>query len=254
MSDHEPPQRNDLERCHGDGERLLQRLQTILEHATGRSGSIYKGAVSMPWKEPFSPGAHVKFPPGRVESLQRVGLWADGENICVAGWPCELAPQYQRVYNNPDAVEALIALGDQPGWELRPGFHLAYRFAAPPQRWYPRRHLSGPQYVRQWVQDVRAQRAGARYRAQLQDNSFHQWLAERRYADGDDLASLDDWVTARPPRTQFHIRPSVRIMRTWPMTDAISGDRTGAFTTDVRDAVDRILTAVGEPTLKAIEP
>jgi hypothetical protein len=136
----------------------------ILEQATGITGDTYKGGTAFPSGEVFLSGADVKFPPGQVVSLQRVGRWVDGGDICLAGWPCELAPQYNRVYSDPQTVEALISLADNHGWQLRPGFHLAYRFAGPPQRWYPRRHLPGPQYVRQWIDDVHEKRAGAIYR------------------------------------------------------------------------------------------
>ncbi|MGZ4584110.1 MAG: hypothetical protein ACXVYI_07110 [Mycobacterium sp.] len=252
-SDDRPPY-TDLEHCQGNEEHFLRRLLIVLEQVMGTTGEIYKGGVATPSGELFLPGVNVKFPPNQVAALQRVGLWLDSDKVCLAGWPCELAPQYKRVYSDPKKVEALTTLSENHGWELRPGFHLAYRFAAPTQRWYPSRHLSGPQYARQWIDDARDNRAKGRNREQLQDPSFRRWLVERGYADDDDLATLDDWLNKRSSKTPFHIRPGMRIRRAWPLEEAVGRDRAGAFVTDVRRAIDQILAALGEPPIGVLKP
>jgi hypothetical protein len=154
-------------RARVEGEALtyghhLEQVLEILEEATGISGKVHPtDGVAFPSGLPFLPGAAVKFPENRVVAPDRVGMWVDGGNTCMSMWPCELQPQYKRVYSDPKKVEALIALAHEPGWQLNSNFHLAYRFAAPQQRWYPRRHLAGPAYVRQWIDDLRRVLLGA---------------------------------------------------------------------------------------------
>lgn len=179
-------------------------------------------------------------------------MWLDGGNICLGMWPAELKPQYELVYSDPTKVEALIALSERPNWELGANFHLAYWLAAPGKRWYPRRHLSGPEYLRQWIDDLRDRRPGRRPRAELDDTGFRQWLIKRRYAAESELATLDAWRDALP-REHFDVRPSIEVTCSWQLADAIAGDRRNEFVTDVRAAIDRVLSALGEPVLEALQ-
>jgi hypothetical protein len=100
--------------------------------------------------------------------------------------------------------------------------------------------------VRQWVDDFDDGWAAARGREKIQDASFRQWLVERGYADDDDLTTLDGWLNQWSPNIQFLIRPSVRIMRSWQLTDAVSLDGKGWFVAEVRDAISQVLAALGE--------
>jgi hypothetical protein len=121
----------------------------------------------------------VRFPKDQVIAVERVGMWIDGGDVRLGMWPAELQPQYNRVYSDPTKVEGLIALGDEEDWELNSNFHLGFRFAGPQQRWYPKRHLTGPAYVRQWIKDFRDGRARGGTRQRIQDLSFRRWLKDR---------------------------------------------------------------------------
>lgn len=224
---------------------------TLLEEATGISGKVsMTDAAAFPSGLPILPGAAVKFPPGQVVAADRVGMWVDGGDLCMSIWPCELQPQYERVYSDRDLVEALVALGEEAGWQLNSNFHLAHRFAAPQQRWYPGRHLPGPTYVRQWIDDYREGRAKGRDREQLQDSSFRQWLVDRSYATEAELPTLDQWLDSKPPGVKFHVRPSVQVLRTWSVHDVLAHDRVAEFVAELRNAIDKALTTLREPTLK----
>lgn len=238
---------SDLDRCGGDVDCLLHRLLVVLEKATGMSGQLYPGFEAS--GKTFTAGAAVRFPQGRVIAVERVAMWVDGEHVHLAMWPCELLPQYKYVYSEPRRVEALIALTNHAGWELNSNFHLAYRFARPQQRWYPPRHLPGPAYLRQWIDDFRTGRAGARTRSELMDPSFGQWLVQRSYAKDDDLASLNVWINEQSPKRQFHVRPSAQVQRTWQLKDAVALDRTGEYIAEVRATINRIFRALGEARL-----
>ena len=169
-------------------------------------------------------------------------------------WPAELKAQYTRVYSDPAKVEALIDVGNQAGWTLDSNFQPAHRFAQPAQRWYPGRHLPGPVYVRQWIDDFRAGCAGARARDEVADPMFFGWLVERGYARGSELASLQEWLASKPLRIQLHIRPGIEARRTWPYAEAFARDRKDEFVAEVREAIDRVLSALDEPKLNLIRP
>lgn len=243
----------DLECCGGDEDCLLHRLRIILEKATGVSGQLYPGGQIFPSVRALAPGACVKFPTQQFVTVERVCMWVDSGNVYLAMWPGELQPQYKRVYSDPKTVEALIALTYAGSWEVDSNFHLAYRFARPQQRWYPPRYLPGPTYLRQWIDDLHRGRAGGRTRDQLMDPSFREWLVHRGYANDADLASLDVWINEQSPKRQFHIRPSVQIQRTWPMAEAITLDRQGAFIAEVHKAINQLLRALGEARIAELQ-
>ena len=220
-----------------------------------KSAATFKGGgVLTPRGQSSLPGATIKFPAKQVAAFDRASMWVDGQRVCLGMWPAELKPQYTRIYSDPTKVEALIALVDHAELELHSNFQLAYRFAQPIQRWYPGRRLPGPQYVRQWIDDFRRGCSGARTRDQLADPAFYRWLVEREYAHESELVSLDDWLGSKPSRHQLHIRPGIEVLRTWPYAYAAEQDHQGEFVAEIRDAIDRVLSALDEPKLNVIAP
>jgi hypothetical protein len=234
----------------------LLNVHTVLEEATKISATFYKGVVVNPSGLVCPPSVGVKFPDGQVIAVDRAYLWDEGGKVCLAMFPAELQIQYKQLYSDRAKVEALVALTNEAGWELQPNFHLAFHNAHPTQRWYPRRHLSGRNYVQQWIDDFRGGRTKARSREGLEDQSFRRWLMDRSYATEIDVATLDDWLYSKSPNIQFHIRPSVEVRRTWDLNDAVTrdGDGDGEFVAEVRHAIDGALSALGEPEIKDLWP
>jgi O-acetyl-ADP-ribose deacetylase len=168
----------------------LAYLGAILEEATGISAKASEGGgLLTPRGDPYFPGVAVKFPGGQVRAADRVGMWVDGDHVRLAMWPAELMPQYTRVYSDPKKVEALIELENHAGWTLQANFQLAHRFAQPLQRWYPCRHLSGQEYVNQWIDDFHEGCAGGRTIDEIADPRFFDWLVERSYAHDSERGS-----------------------------------------------------------------
>lgn len=230
-----------------------EQVLAILEEATGISGTTHlTEGRAFPSGMAFLPGAAVKFPDDSVVTADRVGMWVEGGHVCMSMWPGELQPQYKRLYSDPRKIEALGTLSHERGWQLNSNFHLAHRFAAPQQRWYPRRRLAGREYVRQWIDDFRDGRAGGRTRAQLEDPGFLQWLVERGYAADTELTTLDAWLSSKSPGIQIHIRPSVEVLRTWQLPFAVAPGPRAGFVAEVRQAIDQVLAALGEPELKKV--
>ncbi|ORA15587.1 hypothetical protein BST16_09280 [Mycobacterium asiaticum DSM 44297] len=232
---------------------LLHSLGAILEQATGITATFDNGGeVLSPRGDCCLPGFTVKFPGDQLVAFDRVGLRVDGDHVRLHVWPAELKAQYTRVYSDPTKVKALIDLGNHPDWTLQSNFQLAYRFAQPIQRWFPDRQLSGRQYVNQWIDDFREGCAGARTRDQVADPRFFDWLLKRGYACDSERRSLEDWANKRPPRQQLHIRPGIEVRRTWPYAEAFAQNRQREFVAEVREAIDRVLSALDEPKLNLI--
>jgi hypothetical protein len=233
----------DLERCGDHRGRRLRRLRTILEKATGFSAEV----------RDVLGHAGVKFPGDQVVAVDRVSLYIEDGNLVVSMWPAELAPQYKRVFSDSKRAEALIALTADPAWQVHANFHLAYWRASGPRRWYPARHLAGAEYVRQWVKDFQDHRAGRRPREDLQDPSFRHWLVEGGYALESEMESLDEWAN-KLPMDKFDVRPSIQVTRSWEWADAVAQDSTGELAAEVRDAINQVLVALGEPQLEDMQP
>jgi hypothetical protein len=189
-----------------------------------------------------------------VRAFDRVSIWIDGDHVRLGMWPAELQPQYTLVYSDATKVQALIELENHAGWALQANFQLAHRFAQPLQRWYPDRHLPGPVYVHQWIDDFHEGCAGGRTLDEVADPRFFDWLVARSYADDSELGSLNDWLNSKPSGIQVHTRPGIQVLRTWPSADAFAQDRTGEFVAEVRDAIDRVMSALDEPKLNRIRP
>jgi O-acetyl-ADP-ribose deacetylase len=231
----------------------LHSLEAILEEATRISAKASEGgAVLTPRGDPCLPGVAVKFPGDQVVAFDRVSMLLDGDHVRLAMWPAELKAQYTRVYSDTTKVEALIDLGNRAGWTLESNFQLAHRFAQPPQRWYPGRHLPGPLYVNQWMDDFRLGCAGGRTRDEVADPRFFDWLVERSYACDSERGSLKDWLNSKPSGIQVHIRPGIQVRRSWPYADAFEQDRKREVVAEVREAIDRVLSALDEPKLNVI--
>jgi O-acetyl-ADP-ribose deacetylase len=119
---------------------LTKRPRTsTLEQATKISAKSDPGGGTLsPVGEPYFPSVAVIFPKDQVFTVDRAGMWVDGDCIRIGMWPAELKPQYDRVYSDSRKVEALLELGNDANWTVRSNFHLAYRFANPTPAVVPR--------------------------------------------------------------------------------------------------------------------
>lgn len=231
----------DLERCGENRARRLRRVKTILEKATGFSAEV----------RDVSGHAGVKFP-AKVVAFDRMSLYVEGDSLVLSVWPAELAPQYKHVYSDSKRADALIALTEDPAWRVAANLHLAYWRSSAPQRWYPERHLEGPEYIRQWVKDFNDHRAGRRPREDINSADFRTWLVERQYATEGEMEDLDEWAE-RLPMEKFDIRPSIQVTHSWHLADALVKDRTDQLVAEVHESINQVLAALDEPVLEDIQ-
>jgi hypothetical protein len=181
-------------------------------------------------------------------------MWEEGAEVRLGVWPGELKAQYTRLYWEVSAVERLIEAAEESNWRLDTNFHIAYRLASPTMRWYPRRTLPAPVYMRQWVSELRTGKAGGRTREQLDDPTIRRWLVDSRYASEEELPTLDSWLNSLSPNIRFHIRPGIELTRSWPVTEALPIERRPEFVADVRATINGFLMALGQPSLGQSAP
>lgn len=230
---------SELARCGDHPARRLRRLRALVEQATGLAADI-RGRY-----------ATVRLPQKRVVSFDRVSLYVEGEKLILSAWLAELAPQYARVYSDPQHIKALVALANDPAWHIAPNFHLAYWQASGAQRWYPKSSLEGREYLQQWLADYQDGRAGRKLRPTLLEPEFRSWLMDHGYADAEQMEELDEWAN-RLPMDKFDIRPSVQVTHSWQWADAVTMDAEGRLVSEVRQAVSQLLQALREPSLPEI--
>jgi hypothetical protein len=243
------PGRSDVQGTH----LSTSQLRTILEEASGLPVKTDKGGgVIAPRGHPLMPGASVKFPEDQVLTVDRANMWVDAGRTHLGMWPAEVQTQYKLFYSDPKKVEAVVSLADSEGWKVNSNFHIAYWHAQPAHRWYP--HLGGSARVHQWIDDIRRGRANARTRQEIEDPRFRRWLVERGFADENELPTLDEWLNDHPTVKQFFIRPGVQVLKIWPLADTVAADRSGELVAEVHEAIDRVLSALGEPKLSALQP
>jgi hypothetical protein len=237
----------------GDTQIVLDRLDTVLQRATGLSpkASAVEGTL-VPRGDALLPGATIKFAAKDVRGADRAALFADGQFVHLGVWPAELQPQYSYLYSNRVRVDALLELDTHTGFTVEPNFQLAHRFAQPLQRWFPTRLLSAEDYLGQWIDDFHAGRAGGRTRDEIADPGFFSWLVARRYALASEEESLHQWLDSKKAGIQIHIRPGVQIRRTWSYAEALAIESQNDFAMQVRKATDHILTALGQTNLSFV--
>jgi hypothetical protein len=178
-----------------------------------------------------------------TKTVQRFVLAQLAEGLALRMWPAELKPQAEALYRTGRArqlTDFLARNGDK--WQAKPNFHLGFHNARWPQRLYTSCRLPVAEYIRRWAGADFAQ-VGAHRPDQIRKGLWP-WLLERQYAAPTD--DLDAYLR-RLGRRDAHLRPGIAIQRTWPWAQANEADECGMLASEVRTAVNEVLTALGEP-------
>jgi hypothetical protein len=180
-----------------------------------------------------------------VRSTQRLALDDVGGSLLAGLWPAELKPQARYLYSDGRAG-ALLAAARAFGWSATPNPHLAFYTAHPQRRLYLEAQVDADEYARCWAGEdgswIR------QYRAAEVRRTLWPWLKQRGYATAADDDELERFLLLLG-RRGAHLRPGMRLVRAWDPTAqrALGGSRELAAA--VRDAVNGVLTAAGEPEL-----
>jgi hypothetical protein len=98
-------------------------------------------------------------------------------------------------------------------WQARPNLHLGFHNAPPKQRLYTHCPLPVTEYIRRWESSDFAQVGAHRY-DEVRDGLWP-WLQEHQYTGPTDDEQLDVFL-GRLGRRDAHLRPGVKVWRTWP--------------------------------------
>lgn len=218
--------------------RRQRRVMALLREATGIGGVE-------PERRPGTGATVILDTVISTRSTQRISLQQQDGNLALCTWPGELKPQAEALYRTSRAQRLTDFLAQRHGeWLATPNVHLAYRFATPSQRLYLNCQVETAEYIRRW--------SGADF-AQIRAHHCDEiktvlwpWLRERQYAAPEDDQQLDAFLE-RLGRRDAHLRPGIRLRRTWPWPHAVDLDERGALVTEIRAAVTELLTILDEP-------
>lgn len=217
------------------------RMTALLRHASG---------LDVAPDRDYPAGAELMLDAAiETKSMQRISLQQRGKGLVLQACPAELKPQAEALYRTGRVRRLVDWLARQAdAWQACANPHLAFFHARPPQRLYLTCRLPVAEYARRWSGGDFAQ-VGAHRREQVQ-RGLWPWLLDRQYAiPGDDL----DAFLRRLGRRPAHLRPGIKIQRTWTWAQAAEADQRGMLASEVRTAVRGLLTALGEPLPPACE-
>jgi hypothetical protein len=219
-----------LRLARGSRSRQHRRLRKVLVDATGTEAllSTHGPYATTAAGETIGANAYLAVPDdeGRVE---------------LSLYPADTLSQARALYSCPAEVERLLALADEPDWEISPNFHFGHF-----QRGYcwTTTTRGTREYVELWRQ--RIDEEGEIPRKRWDD--YWRWLEAERIATPDDRDEFDLHFT-QTQRQKASPRPGLRLARAWPLADAETLDSRNALADAVRAALDQALTASGEPLL-----
>jgi hypothetical protein len=182
-----------------------------------------------------------------TKSTQRVTLRYEPGHLLLQSYPAELKPQAEAFYKTDRAQRLLdLAAREHDRWRIQPNLQLAFRFATVPQRLFTRTCLEADEYVRRWSGEDFS-RVGAHHYDQIRSHLWP-WLCERGYASPDEDQQLEEFLD-RLGHRDAHLRPGIRIERSWAWAQAVDLDERGGLAGEVRGALSDLLTALNEPSL-----
>jgi hypothetical protein len=225
-----------LGRAGANDQRRQRRLMALMKE-------VVPGGNIEPMRRPDLGAVVMLDEAGRT--TQRIALMQDGDNLALCTWLAELKPQARALYRTGRAQRLAEFLAQQAGsWHARPNVHLAFRNAPVAQRLYLTCSLEIGEYIRNWAGSDFAKVGACRYDAIPE--SLWPWLLQRRYAASEDGQRLEAFLKLLGHR-DAHVRPSIRICRTWPWPHATELDEHGTLVTDIRAAARELLHALDEP-------
>jgi hypothetical protein len=179
------------------------------------------------------------------QSTERLSLRWRSEGLVLGTWPGELMKQAEATYRTGRAQRILDFAASAPlGWQVRPIVHLAYRTAPVPQRIYLTCGLDLNEYVHRWMGADFSYVHG--YHPDQVRPVLWPWLLDRGYASRKDESQLPRFLN-RLGKRDAHLRPGIRIQRTWSRAETANLDRRGALVGELRAAVIEVLGVLDEP-------
>lgn len=194
---------------------------------------------------PVEPNGHVLLDKHGVRSIQRLALADIGGGVVAGLWPAEMKTQALALYGHGLATP-MIATARARGWSVEASPHIAFFNSTAAQRLYMSPEIDPADYARRWeTSDLGWIR---QYSTDEFVSTLWPWLKERGYASDADDDALNEFASRSLKRRPAHLRPGLRLKRRWSIEELrLLGETEVAAA--IRDDVDAILHAAGEPSM-----
>jgi hypothetical protein len=178
-----------------------------------------------------------------ARSVQRAYLSVYEKGLYLRMYPAEDKGQALQFYAEGRGTRCAV-LNEDDKWCAYPNLYLAFRNAPYGQRLYTHNEVKVDEYVARWSGDdldwVRA------YSVDEARAKLWPWLLERGYASPTD--DIDGFLT-RVGKRDVLLRPSMAVEHYWSWEAAEAADLAGQLQAQVRDAINKVLRTLDEPTL-----
>lgn len=220
-----------LKLCHGNPLRQTRRLRQVLSEAIGTEATIDG------W------GPNVPTPGGKLIGANAYLILKEG-GVQLQLFPADTLTQARAFYTNTAAVDGLLALAAQPGWEAGSNFHFGHF-----QRGYcwTCNETDVEHYIKTWRKEI----FDAGPIPEEEWPEYWEWLEKEQTACADDWPEFERHFV-NTDRTTATPRPGLWLARHSDYEEAEALDGKGVLAHQVRGALNEALTAVGEPTLAAV--
>jgi hypothetical protein len=199
--------------------------------------------------EPDRSRKHAMLRAAGVRSTQRLALGEVAGGVVAFTWPAELIDQAEYLYDGARAPRLLTA-AREGSWEVDVRPHLAFWRSTPPERLYmnPDPTMTAEKYVERWA-GADGKKIGGHDPDTIRGDLWP-WLLERGYATKSDTELLEPFLARVAKRKRdVHLRPGLCITRRWNHRDVAELRSRGQLANEIRSAVNRLLAAVGDPSL-----
>jgi hypothetical protein len=227
---------SELAACQGSGYLVRLRCKAILDDV----GTVPAEVRLAGPPQPGTPtGASLLLETAQVVKL--AGLESDAETLVrLRLFPGDTLEQAKILYADSDRLRRLLSLREH-GWDIWPNFHFGHM--AKGFVWTTC-GMCLDEYVDYWLGQIDS--AG-----QVRRNHWKKYfegLIELGVASGSDREAFDRDFT-RTQRSSATPRPGLGLERRWPFESASELDRSRRFGSEVHDAINEVLDALGEPTI-----
>lgn len=150
--------------------------------------------------------------PQLLRTAARAYLFLTENAVELSVYPADTLSQARAFYTRTGMIEAVLALAQQPGWELKPNFHFGHMEDG--YTWTTT-SIDVGSYVELWRETIADTRAIKRY----QWDEYWAWLLEQSIAEAKDREDFDRHFTATNRQSAIP-RPGLMLVRSWERQEA----------------------------------
>lgn len=208
--------------CADNEFRVARRLRALLGEAAGQEARIDKWGptVALPELLGTAARAYLFCTPGVELSL----------------YPADTLSQARAFYTRTGAIDAVQALAQQPGWDLKPNFHFGHMEGG--YTWTTT-SIDAASYIELWREKILD--TGAVKRDQW--DAYWSWLIKQDLAAPRDRSDFDRHFTTTSRQSAIP-RPGLMLVRQWERNEAETLDASHKLATTIKKALDAAIAAL----------